>query len=132
MNRYLAGLPGRPLVEAEHQGRPALHLAIHRTRHGVLSRAVPLDGLYVVGQLDLIILTRLPGRSHALTVQRVPDGYEPQAQHHKRTTLDSGEHSYHVASSARSGATPRLANLRCGTSILNVRSNSPVLSVHPA
>src|SRR4026208_1650057 len=93
MNQCLAGLPGRPLVEAEHEGRPALHLAIDRTRHRVLPRnAVPLDGLHVIGQLDLIILTRLIGPSHALTVQRISDGYEPQAQHHKCTTLDSGEH----------------------------------------
>src|SRR5437764_5150659 len=92
MNRYLAGLPGRPLVEAEHEGRLALHLAIHRTRHGVLSRAVPLDRLHVIGQLDLIILTCRIGPSHPLAVQRVSDGYEPQAQHHKCTTLDSAEH----------------------------------------
>src|SRR6266550_4627123 len=92
MNRYLAGLPGRPLVEAEHEGRLTLPLAIYRTRHGVLSRAVPLDRLHVIGQLDLIILTCRIGRSHTLTVQQVSDGYKPQAQHHKRTTLDSGEH----------------------------------------
>src|SRR4029077_2487350 len=92
MNQCLAGLSGRPLVEAEHEGRPALQLAIHRTRHRILSRAVPLDGLHVIGQHDLIILTWLIGRSHTLTVQRVSDGYEAQAQHHKHTTLDSGEH----------------------------------------
>src|SRR3954463_4881491 len=92
MNQCLAGFPGRPLVEAEHEGRLPLSLAIHCTRHGVLSRAVALDGLHVIGQLDLIILTRRIGRSHTLTVQRVSDGYKPQAQHHKRRTLDSGEH----------------------------------------
>src|SRR4051812_1175211 len=91
MNQRLPGLPGRSLVEAEHDGRPALPLATHRTRHRVLSRAVPLDGLHVIGQLDLI-LTRLVGPSHILTVQRVSGGYEPEAQHHKRTALDSGKH----------------------------------------
>src|SRR4051812_5594512 len=92
MNQCLAGFSGRTLVEAKHQGRPALTLATHRTRHRVLSRAVPLDGLHVIRQLDLIILTLLPGRSHTLTVQRVSGGYQAQAQHHKRATLDSGEH----------------------------------------
>src|SRR5437764_13372452 len=92
MNRYLAGLPGRPLVEAEHEGRLALQLAIHRTRHGVLSRAVPLDRFHVIGQLDLIMLTCRIGPSRTLTVQQVSDGYKPQAQDHKSTTLDSGEH----------------------------------------
>src|SRR3954470_14566645 len=92
MDQCLAGLPGRPLVEAEHEGCPALPLATHRTRHRVLSRAVPLEGLHVIGQLDPIILTRLIGRNHTLSVQRVSDGCEPQAQHHKCTTLDFGEH----------------------------------------
>src|SRR5215204_7014934 len=92
MNQCLACLPGRPIVEAKHEGCPALPLATYRTRHRVLSRAVPRDGLHVIGQLDLIILIRLIGRSHTLTVQRVSYGYEPQAQHHKRTTLDSGKH----------------------------------------
>src|SRR3954447_5971717 len=93
MNRYLAGLPGRPLVEAEHEGRLPLALAIHGTRHGVLSRrAVPRDRLHVIGQLDPIILTCRIGGSHTLSAQRISDGYEPQAQHHKRPTLDSGEH----------------------------------------
>src|SRR3954453_14238265 len=93
MNRDLAGLPGRPLVEAEHEGRLTLQLAVHRTRHGVLSRAVPLDRLHVIGQLDFIRLTfcRI-GLSHTLTVQRVCDECKPQAQDHKPMTLDAGEH----------------------------------------
>src|SRR3954466_6659666 len=110
MNQCLAGFPGRPLVEAEHEGRTALPLATHRTRHRVLSRAVTLDGLHVIGQLDLIILTRLIGRSHTLAVQRAPDGSESQGQHHKRTTLDSGEYApvflHHVASWAKRGKSP--------------------------
>src|SRR5215213_7060196 len=75
MNQCLAGLPARSLVEAEHVVRSALPLATHRTRHVVLSRAVPLDGLHVIGQLDLTILARLVGRSHTLTARRVCDGY---------------------------------------------------------
>src|SRR3954451_17955026 len=93
MNRYLAGLPGRALVEAEHEGRLALALAIHGTRHRVLSRrAVPHDRFHVIAQLDLMILTCGIRGSHTLSAQRIADGYEPQAQHHKRPTLDSGEH----------------------------------------
>src|SRR5688572_8119882 len=92
MNQCLPGFPRRPLVEAPHDGRPAPPLAIHRTRHLVLSRAVPLEGLQVIGQLELVILIWLNRRRHALAVQRASDGYEPQAQQHKRTTLDSGEH----------------------------------------
>src|SRR3954451_10473056 len=93
MNRYLAGLTGRPLVEAEHERGLTLALAIHRPRHRVLSRrAVPHDRFHVIEQLDLIILTCRVGGSHTLSAQRISDGYEPQAQHHKRPTLDSGEH----------------------------------------
>src|SRR6476620_1725637 len=92
MNQCLAGLPGRSFVEAEHERRPALQLAIHRARHRILSRAVALDGLDMIGQLDLGILIWPIGRRHTLAVQRCSDGYKPQAQHHKHWTLYSVEH----------------------------------------
>src|SRR5215204_7751037 len=92
MDRCLAG-PGRPLIEAEHEGRLTLQLAIHSSRHRILPRAVPLDRLHVIGELDLILLTCGIGRwSHTLTVQRISDRNKPQAQHHNRTNLDSGKH----------------------------------------
>src|SRR3954465_3195692 len=67
--------PGRPLVEAEHERRLPLPLAIHRTRQGVLSRAIPLDRFHVIGQLDLLIRTSRNGRNHTLTVRRGSEGY---------------------------------------------------------
>src|SRR4051794_41821922 len=87
MNRDLAGLPGRPLVEAEHEGRLPLALAIHGTRHSVLSRrAVPRDRLHVIGQLDLIILTCRIGGGHTPTAWPGFYGYETPRRPHQRPT----------------------------------------------